>query len=344
MDNKNLSDIKEEVYKCSKCALCKSVCPVYIATQNEMYLPRGRFIILNNFFNNNKKLSKKFIKDLDKCLNCNLCKNFCPSNIDSVKIFTKIKNEYKYKYSVVHFSFVFKLKMFLYGIKNIFAKRINPNSLKGYREEKIIYFEGCINKYVDSDDANAVMKLLEKMGYKNIQINKQCCGLPYLSDGELEKFRINSLKIISSIPSDAKYILCSCDSCYETLKEVLNGNINIDKLITIDKLLKINNYVLPQSKEPVYYHKTLMREEEVYLPENVKEINKKGCSTLMENFLILKNKEFAQSIKEKTKYSDKETEGKKIITTCPHSKIGLEKEKYKSEILSYAEYIVKEDK
>ena len=36
--------IKEEIYKCSKCGLCKSVCPIYLATKNEMYSPRGRYI------------------------------------------------------------------------------------------------------------------------------------------------------------------------------------------------------------------------------------------------------------------------------------------------------------
>ena len=55
-------DIKEEVYKCSKCGLCQSVCPIYLATKNEMYLSRGRYIVLNNSYNYNKKLSTKFIK------------------------------------------------------------------------------------------------------------------------------------------------------------------------------------------------------------------------------------------------------------------------------------------
>ena len=76
------SELKEEIYKCSKCGLCKSVCPLYLLTKNEMYSPRGRFILLNNILSNNLRPSKSFIKNLDFCLNCNLCKDFCPSNID----------------------------------------------------------------------------------------------------------------------------------------------------------------------------------------------------------------------------------------------------------------------
>ena len=59
---KNINEIKEEVYKCSKCGLCKSVCPLYLATKNELYSPRGRNIVLNDFFSKGKKLSNKFIK------------------------------------------------------------------------------------------------------------------------------------------------------------------------------------------------------------------------------------------------------------------------------------------
>ena len=98
------NDIKDDIYKCSKCGLCKYVCPVYIATKNEMYSPRGRFIILNNFFNNKKPLTKNFINNLDLCLHCNLCQNFCPSNIDSNKIITEIKYKNK-NYFINLFSF-----------------------------------------------------------------------------------------------------------------------------------------------------------------------------------------------------------------------------------------------
>ena len=95
--------IKDEIYKCSKCGLCKSVCPIFQATKNEMYLPRGRYIVLNNYINNNIPLSSNFIKDTDICLNCNLCKLFCPSSIDSEKINTLIKNENNYKFGILTF-------------------------------------------------------------------------------------------------------------------------------------------------------------------------------------------------------------------------------------------------
>ena len=102
-------NIKEEVYKCSKCGLCQSVCPIFLATKNEMYLSRGRYNILNNYFNYGKPLSKKFIKELDICLNCNACKNFCPSSIDSAKIFTLLKSRYQKKL----FPFWIKFKLIL---------------------------------------------------------------------------------------------------------------------------------------------------------------------------------------------------------------------------------------
>ena len=112
-----METIKEEVYKCSKCGLCQSVCPIYLATKNEMYLSRGRYIVLNNFFNNNKKISKKFINNLDICLNCNACKNFCPSNIDAKSIFTKLKNKYNYRYGIIPFSINYFFNLFIKSFK-----------------------------------------------------------------------------------------------------------------------------------------------------------------------------------------------------------------------------------
>ena len=341
MDKNNLADIKEEVYKCSKCALCKSVCPVFLATKNEMYLPRGRFIILNNFFNYNKKLSANFIKDLDKCLNCNLCKDFCPSAIDSAWIYTRLKREFGFKYSFLPFSVVFKLKMYLSFIKSIFYPRERVKKIENSNQDKIVYFEGCINRYVNPSDRNAVVKILSQLGYSNIKIYNNCCGLPYLSDGETERFRLNALKIMNTIPDDTKYIICSCDSCYETLKKVLQGSSLYNKLITFDEFLKINKYPI-KAQENVLYHRPLIRRKEVYLGEcGIKEINKKNNCTLMENFLLMKNKDFAKSIMKYVRYPDEETRGKTIITTCQLSKIGLEKAKYQSRIMTYAEYISK---
>ena len=333
-------DIKEEVYKCSKCGLCQSVCPIYLATKNEMYLSRGRYIVLNNSYNYNKKLSTKFIKDLDLCLNCNLCKSFCPSNIDAREIFTLLKSQNNYKYSFLPFSIIFLFILLTYNIrkKNIQVKREKKQS-KNLNKENILYFQGCINKYVNPSDKNATLNILEKLGYRVVKISSLCCGLPYLSDGDLKSFQHNSNKIIDSVSSDIKYIVCSCDSCYETLKRIPELK---EKLIRFDDLLKLNNFVLTSNNSYVY-HKPLIRNDECYLPKEIKILNKKGNCSLMENFILLKHRKLADKLFKDVFYKKQDIENKTIITSCLLSKFGLEylikKMKIKTKVYSYSEYI-----
>lgn len=334
------AEIKEEVYKCSKCGLCQSVCPLYLATKNEMFLSRGRYIVLNNFFNNGKKLTKSFIKNLDICLNCNACKNFCPSNIDAAAIFTKLKSENNFKFGLFNFSFYYFLYLKLHRFlkRDVLIKR-KKRIVKNSNDDKVVYFQGCINKYVNPSDKSASLNILEQLNYDVISINNYCCGLPYLSDGNLKKFQKNSEKIVKSIPKDAKYIVCSCDSCFDTLSKI--DEIS-DKLVRIDDILKMNYVDIPCC-ENALYHKPLIRKEEPFIPEGMPLINKKGSCSLMENFFMLKYKKLTKILIDKVFYKKEELDNKYIITTCQLSKLGLSKGakaiKSNAKVLSYSEYV-----
>ncbi len=328
-------NIKEEVYKCSKCGLCRSVCPLYLAEKNEMYLSRGRYIVLNNFFNNNKPLSRKFIKNLDVCLNCNKCKNFCPSGIDARDIFTKLKNEYNYKYSFLHFSTLYFLVLNIYRLipfKKIEVKRKKScfNTSKG----KVLYFEGCYNKYINPSDKNAALNIIEMLGYKT-KVCSLCCGYPYLNEGNFKKFDKNAEKF--SKFSEYDYIICSCDSCYDTLKQI--NTIN-KKLLRFDEFLKLNDFKF-ENEIPVLYFKPLIRNDECYIPFKYELINEKGICSLMENFFILKYRSLSANIINCLNLNI--PEDKTIVTTCNLSKWGLKKslkiKKRRNKILSLAEYL-----
>ena len=360
--------LKEEIYKCSKCGLCQCVCPTYLATKNEMFLSRGRYNVLNGFYNFNKNLSKNFIKNLDICLNCNACKDFCPSNIDAYKVFSSLKNKYNYKYSILNFSFIYRFILhsyfilsFLYRIfpfkslllntysEKIFApiiarKKTNNSILK---KGKVIYFEGCFNKYVNNSDKNASMNLIEEQGFKVSKIISLCCGYPYLNEGNFKKFINHANKIINLVNDDSDYIVCSCDSCYDSLKRISSfvvskkSELFVSKLIRLDEFLKLNNYQFNSKNEGIYF-KPLLRKDECYIPENVKGFSKKGLCSLMENFFIIKYPKYTKKIINAVFFKKEETDNKIIITSCLLSKWGvirgLKKIHSNAHVLSYAEY------
>ena len=365
------SVLKEEIYKCSKCGLCKSVCPVFIATKNEMFLSRGRFIVLNAFYNSSKKITKDFIKNLDVCLNCNACKNFCPSNIDSYNIFSNIKDKFNYKYSILDFSFFYKVWLnlfrifrFLYKIfpfkslflgtlvDDFFAEKVLRNKRReigeGKEKGKVVYFEGCINKFINKNDKIASLNLIEKLGFSVEKIISDCCGYPYINEGNFKKLNSNMNRILYKIPSDVNYIVCSCDSCFDTLKKAIksfqNSNVFLSKLITLDEFLKINNFNFENIPEAVYF-KPLLRTSECYIPHNSKVIKKKGLCSSMENFFILKYPKIAKEIINNSFYVDDEISDKILFSSCQLSRIGLIKSlKIKginTTVMSYSEYVSK---
>ena len=337
-----METIREEVYKCSKCGLCKSVCPIYLATKNEMYIARGRYIVLNNFFNNKKKISKKFINNLDICLNCNACRDFCPSNIDAKEIYTTLKNKYNYKYGFIPFSVIYFSYLFVKSLKKETPAVQRNKKVQKHKKEKVIYFQGCVNKFINPSDKNATLNILDKLGYEVIKITENCCGLPYLSDGNFKSFDRNSKKIVQSIPENVKYIVCSCDSCYQTLKTITDIS---DKLITLDEILSLNNYKI-KKEDSVVYHKPLSKKENPFI--NLPMINRKGCCSTMENFFLLKHEEFAEELIQKVFYKKEEVDNKTIITTCQLDKIGLKKGiktiNSNANLYSLSEYICLSDK
>jgi glycolate oxidase iron-sulfur subunit len=91
--NKELKDYSEEVYKCSKCGLCQSVCPVYKKTGLETAVSRGKFTMLNGIITGKLKMSKKAAKNLELCLGCNACYSFCPSSISAEEIISAARHE-----------------------------------------------------------------------------------------------------------------------------------------------------------------------------------------------------------------------------------------------------------
>lgn len=91
---KKIKDYEEEIYKCSRCGLCQSICPVYKVTLNECSVSKAKFNMLNGIIRGDLSLNKRIKSYMDLCTGCNACKNFCPSDIDAREIFIAVKNEY----------------------------------------------------------------------------------------------------------------------------------------------------------------------------------------------------------------------------------------------------------
>lgn len=320
---KKLSDFKEEINKCSKCGLCQSVCPVYKETGNDCAVSRGKFVMLDGVLKGDLKLNKNVDKYLDLCLKCGKCREFCPSSIDVCKIFETAKYEYAKK--TFWGKLIFFLQSdFVFGNILKFFKLVNNKNLKRHNgATKVLYFKGCVNNILPP--SNKILNRIPNL--KIIEKDFDCCGLPFLSSGNLERFEEVKEYNLRMIDCDFDYILTDCASCESTLKNYIDA-----KFITPGELAVIKEMKFEFSKPlKVTFHKPChLKNDDYIVPlfkncENVEYVKMKNyddCCGFAGEF-ALKNRKLSLAISKKKAENIIETHVDYVITTCPACILGL---------------------
>ena len=269
-----LNDFKEEIYKCSGCGQCQSVCPVYLAIKKECAVSRGKFKLLNAILNNDAKYSKKVLEFMDLCLHCNKCSAFCPSGINAQKIVETaqadmmscgIFNTKKiFIARILSNKFLMKIgKFFINIIRNFrLLEAINlfncpNNKLARYflkikskpqkqtadksKTVKALFFKGCINNYINPSSANAVKNILAKTNVEVIEADFNCCGLPLKSAGDFENFKkVARENLKTALEIDFDYLIFDCTSCKNTFLSYADFFENEEK----EKFLSLNDKIV----------------------------------------------------------------------------------------------------
>ena len=265
---KKLEDFKEEIHRCSKCGICQHACPVYQELGNDCAVSRGQFIMLDGVIKGDLKLNKNINKYLDLCLKCNKCKSACPTSIDVVQIILSAKYEYLKNtfggklenalYSFLESKFVFNNALnFIGKISRLFKPKKVQKKLET-PSAKVIYFGGCIEKF-RPDIRDYVIELLNKMNIEVIDVNFNCCGMPFLTTGNLDRFeeqKQENLKKLEELEYD--FIVTDCASCEYVLDELYtNGDLKKNgKLKSIYELIAESDLEFVAKKLVVItYHK-----------------------------------------------------------------------------------------
>jgi len=76
---------------CVKCGTCNTVCPVYLATGNEIHTPRGKQHLKSKIAKG--EISKHFAEIFSKCLLCGACLEVCPRNLDTPELVINVRSE-----------------------------------------------------------------------------------------------------------------------------------------------------------------------------------------------------------------------------------------------------------
>ena len=134
---------------------------------------------------------------------------------------------------------------------------------------KVAYFHGCFTNYHRPEEGIAAVRILEKNGITVVLPKQVCCGLPRVSEGDLEGFRNYDRNVSYLEPwIDAGYdIVVTSVPCSLTLKKevpkysgspaavkVASRTYDISEYLL--KLLRENELVLPdrEVRESIAYH------------------------------------------------------------------------------------------
>ena len=354
---KKLEDFADDINKCSKCGLCQSVCPVYKITGNDCAVSRGKFVMLDGVLKGDLKLNKNIEKYLDMCLKCGKCKDFCPSNIDVCEIFNTAKYECAKNTIQGKFEKFFESKL-VFGTFMKFMKifrRINSTaSISGNRGEgciKLLYFKGCVNNVYPKTE-RALKKIFSNLNVEIIERDFDCCGLPFLSSGNMERFEEVKKYNLALVDSDFDYILTDCASCESTLKGYFNSThaplTTEDKKASFERAVARSDggfsfvnaaeFLAGQNikfkfKKPVKvtFHKPCHLENDEFLKpllqkcENVEYIEAEDydeCCGFAGEFAI-KNHKISKNISVKKANNIAKTNADIVLTTCPACILGI---------------------
>ena len=265
---KKLEDFKEEIHRCSKCGICQHACPVYQELGNDCAVSRGQFIMLDGVIKGDLKLNKNINKYLDLCLKCNKCKSACPTGIDVVQIILSAKYEYLKNtfsgklenalYSFLESKFVFDNFLNFAGmISRLFRPKKTQKKLE-CPSAKAVYWGGCVEKF-RPDIRDYVIELLNKMNIEVIDVDLGCCGMPFLSTGNLDRFEEQKRKNLKKLEElEYDFIVTDCASCEYVLDELYtNGELRKSgKLKSVYELIAESDLEFVAKKPlAITYHK-----------------------------------------------------------------------------------------
>ena len=335
-----LEDFKCEINKCSKCGLCQSVCPIYKLTGNDCAVSRGKFVMLEGVLKGDLKLNQNINKYLDLCLKCNKCSDFCPSAIDVCEIFEAAKYEYVKNTFLGKFVFFLESK-FVFGnflkigkfLKKFMLLNYHFNVKDGVAKRrvrgenlKLLYFKGCVNNIFPQAD-RFLHRLFDNSNVEIIEKDFDCCGLPFLSSGNLDRFEEVKKHNLVLMDCDFDYILTDCASCESTLKTYSNSDfINLGELVAqqdikfkFKKPIKVTFHKPCHLENDDFWQKILTNCENV---EYVKMQDYDECCGFSGEFTI-KNPKIATQLMKQKAQNAVATGADYVVTTCPACVIGL---------------------
>jgi heterodisulfide reductase subunit D len=222
-----------DLFSCSRCGTCLSVCPVYKNTLDEGVTPRGKLSLIEAAANGKIQLTDKISGKIYTCTLCNYCTKECPSGVKINELFKAVRQDLvdNMKYPEILNILRDKIKQ-AYNItfdsnqgRIDWLKQIPDVNVGDYVRDKaeVVYFTGCVSSFSPRSFSipRAVVKILKHadIDFTLLGEDEWCCGFPLLSSGMVSEAKFLAEHNIQMIKNKgAKTLIASCPSCFHTFK------------------------------------------------------------------------------------------------------------------------------
>lgn len=332
-------ELNENVNKyldmCLKCNACKNFCPSGIDARKIFITAKAQYF--------EKASSSKLIKLLHSPL---IFKT-------GLKMAQIASNTYRFlKMDKVLKIFYPVLLKFGLGRRAILANEfisvsspltLHPSpTMQSSQSTRAVYFKGCVNEFINPRAKIATENILAKMGVNILLMNFQCCGVPFLSSGNVEQFKKQAIFNLSQIPDDFDWFLTDCASCQNAFAEYKNYIEDGKLLAKIDKILEKSLNVCEflsknitsiefEKKITITFHKPCHLEDIGFLKDilgkskNLEYIEMKDfdkCCGFSGEF-ALKNPALSLEISKEKAKNAIDTKADYVLTSCPACILGI---------------------
>lgn len=271
----------ENINECSKCGICRSVCPIFLAVNDEVISPRGKISLVEAFLEEKIKDIERYADIVRSCIKCTRCSNVCPVGVRVEKIIqwarellhseipTDAKEAFKYflldPSDFLHKKFhenarnqqsAFPLWFLplLFHNKAYLPELSERTVLEKYNEYikadknasiQVSLFVGCSINYSNTFIADSAIEVLKKLNV-DVAIPKDqlCCSAPLLLYGNIEgakEFALQNIKALMAIEPDA--IITLCPACGVTLRQDYEDIINDNISNFTNKVYDISEFI-----------------------------------------------------------------------------------------------------
>ncbi len=237
-----LDKVKKQLYSCGRCGVCmrkylppkvKGVCPVREHSSGlESTYSRGRVQVAQGYYDHLFEASPEMVQVVYDCLLCGNCRQQC----GAVDLET-----FKPAVDVPAITKAFRADLFASGAQvpegvrqlglgvekqhNVLNAPADTRAdwvtddIKIAKNANLIYFPGCITSYKSNEVAQAMAKILNKVGEPFMILGEEeyCCGDPLIMTGQLDLAKDVARHNYELLKG--KRVVTTCAGCFKALKE-----------------------------------------------------------------------------------------------------------------------------